>query len=138
MIGPKRIINRAKRIKIYTVPMVSHWGNRTALSIMQNRDKVLAREFDDIRRKSNLVSIWAKGRGDVSWSEPDGCAVGFLSYEGELSSIEACERLYLEHKVRVIPGAFFHLEKGFRLSLAPPYDLLKEALSRIDAFLDKL
>ncbi len=138
LIGPKRTINRARRLKIYTVPMVSHWGNDIALSILQNRSKVLPPEFEAIRKRSNLVSVWAKGRGDVHWSEPDGCAVGFLSYDKDISSIDACERLYRDHDVRVIPGVFFRQERGFRISLSRPYELMKEALVEIDSFLDTL
>ncbi|MEA3559865.1 MAG: pyridoxal phosphate-dependent aminotransferase [Candidatus Thermoplasmatota archaeon] len=138
LIGPRRTINRARRLKAYSVPMVSHWGNRVALSILRNRGKVLPAEFSKIRKKLNLVSAWAKGRDDVQWSEPDGCSVGFLGYESDIPSIEACERLYNDHDVRVIPGAFFHQERGFRMSVSKPYDLIRDALVEIDTFLDSL
>lgn len=136
MIGPKRTVNKARRMKIYSVPMVNHWGNRVALSILKNRHRVLPDEFEGIRKRSNLVSTWAKGRDDVRWSEPDGCAVGFLTYDHDIDSIDLCEELYKGHDVRVIPGAFFHQEKGFRISLASPYDVIKEALVEIDSLLD--
>ncbi|MBN1539837.1 MAG: pyridoxal phosphate-dependent aminotransferase [Candidatus Thermoplasmatota archaeon] len=138
LVGPRRLMNRARRQKLYTVPMVSHTGNRTALEILRKRDKVMPGCLSDIREKLNLVSLWAKGRSDVHWSDPDGCAVGFLRYDHEIPSIDACERLYKDHGVRVIPGEFFHLEKGFRMSVSKPYDIVKGALTKIDRFFDSL
>ncbi len=138
MVGPKRIMNRARRLKIYSVPMVNHMGNRAALDILRKRDQVLPEEFMKLREKLNLVSTWAKGRKDVHWSEPDGCAVGLLRYDHDINSIEACDRLYKDHEVRVVPGEFFHMERGFRLSVAGDYETLKKGLEQIDTFLDKL
>jgi aspartate/methionine/tyrosine aminotransferase len=138
MMGPKRMINRAKRAKIYSVPMVNHMGNRIALKILRERHKVLPGEFSGIREKLNLVSAWASGRDDVHWSEPDGCAVGFLRYDHDVPSVEVCNALYNDHQVRVVPGEFFHLEKGFRLGVAGDYDILKGGLERIDRYLDTL
>jgi aspartate/methionine/tyrosine aminotransferase len=138
LIGPKRSMNRARRQKIYTVPMVNHMGNRVALEILKKRDDVMPDQLSEIREKLNLVSLWAKGRSDVHWSDPDGCAVGFLRYDHDISSVDACERLYEYHGVRVIPGEFFHQERGFRLSVSKPYDLIKGALTEIDSFFDSL
>lgn len=138
MIGPRRYLNKARRLKIYTVPMVNHIANRTVREVLINSHKVLPAYFDEIRLKERLVSQWAAGRKDVQWSSPDGCAVGFLSYEHDENSVEICDRLYREKKVRVIPGEFFHLEKGFRIGLAGDYEVLKGALRAVDELLDRL
>jgi aspartate/methionine/tyrosine aminotransferase len=138
MVGPRRIMNRARRLKVYSVPMVSHMGNRVAYRILKNRDEVLSKEFSILRDKLNLISTWAKGRSDVHWSEPDGCAVGFLRYDHDRSSLEVCEELYTDHEVRVVPGEFFHIERGFRMSAAADYESLKGGLERIDTYLDSL
>lgn len=138
LIGPRRIANRARRLKIYTVPMVSHIGGRIAHRILSTRDSVLPQEFARIREKLNLVSTWAKGRSDVHWSEPDGCAVGFLRYDHDIPSVDACERLYADHQVRVVPGEYFHIENGFRLGVAGDYNDLKGGLREIDRFLDSV
>jgi aspartate/methionine/tyrosine aminotransferase len=138
MIGPKRIINRARRSKIYSVPMVNHMGNRIALEILRKRDIILPAEFKSLREKLNIVSSWAKGRKDVHWSEPDGCAVGFLRYDHDINSLEVCERLYDDHEVRVVPGEFFHLERGFRVSVAVDTATLKGGLMEIDRFFDQV
>ncbi|MGA1793229.1 MAG: aminotransferase class I/II-fold pyridoxal phosphate-dependent enzyme [Thermoplasmatota archaeon] len=138
MVAPKRIANRARRTKIYTVPMVFHMGERVAHRLLRSRDAVMPGEFAKLREKLNLVSAWAKGRNDVHWSEPDGCAVGFLRYGHDIPSVEACEKLYTEHQVRVVPGEFFHIENGFRLGVAGDYENLKEGLAQIDRFLDSL
>ncbi len=138
MVAPKRYANIARQQKIFTVPMVNHQGNRTALEVLRSRHKVLPKEFRAVREKLNLVSMWARGRDDVEWSEPDGCVVGFLRYKYKMSSIAACERLYKDFEVRAIPGAFFHEERGFRIGVGQPYDVVKGALKRIDEFLDGL
>jgi aspartate/methionine/tyrosine aminotransferase len=138
LIGPKRYINKAKRLKIYTVPMVDRIANKKTLEILRNSHKVLPEYFAELRLKEKLVSQWAAGRDDVGWSSPDGCAVGFLSYKYDIPSVELCNRLYTEKEVRVIPGEFFHLEKGFRLGMAGDYGTLKASLVAIDELLDSL
>ncbi len=138
LIGPKRMINRAKRLKIYSTPMVNHMANVMALEVLRNSHKVLPPYFRSIRENEKLVSQWAAGRDDVYWSSPDGCAVGFLMYEQDISSVDLSERLYDQSEVRVIPGEFFHQDRGFRISLAGVYSDLKEALLRIDNTLDSL
>jgi len=138
LVGPKRYINKARRLKIYTTPMVNHIANRMTLEVLKNSSSVLPPYFKEIREKERLISQWAAGRNDVQWSSPDGCAVGFLSYDHDLPSIELCSRLYDEKKVRVIPGEFFHLEKGFRIGMAGDYSVLKGALLAIDELLDSI
>lgn len=138
LIGPKRVINRARSIKIFTVPMVNSIANRIALDLLRNRHKVLPEYFSKIRKKEQLVSQWAAGRDDVHWSSPDGCAVGFLTYDHSIPSIDICDRLYNEKEVRVIPGTFFHNEHGFRISLAADYQILKDALLSMDDLFDTL
>jgi len=136
--GPKRLVARARRIKIMIDPMVSHFGNRMALSILNARDQVLPGTFEDLREKLRLVSQWAKGRSDVHWSHPHGCAVGFLRYDHDIGSIELCERLYKEKGTKVIPGAFFRSEGGFRIGLTAPYETIRGGLEMIDALMDEL
>jgi aspartate/methionine/tyrosine aminotransferase len=99
---------------------------------------VLPGAFAELREKLRLVMTWARGRDDVHWSEPDGCAVGFLRYDHDVPSIEFCERMYKEYDTRVIPGEFFHLEKGFRIGLTRSYEEVKGGLGMIDTFLDDL
>ena len=138
LVGPKRIINRARRLKIYSTPMVNHMANDMVLNVLKNAHKVLPPNFALIRENEKLVSQWAAGRDDVSWSSPDGCAVGFLLYDHHMQSADLCEMLYKEKDIRVIPGEFFHQERGFRISLAADYEILKEALLRIDNTFDSL
>jgi aspartate/methionine/tyrosine aminotransferase len=138
LVGPKRIVNRVRRLKIYSTPMVNHMANLMTLEVLTNAHKVLPSCFDSIRESEKLVSQWAAGRDDVHWSSPDGCAVGFLHYDHDMPSADLCEMLYEEKEIRVIPGEFFHQEKGFRISLAGDYEKLKEALRRIDSTFDSL
>ncbi|GEM_PF-2788893 len=138
MVGPRRILNRAARNKMYTVPMTNPISHYITLDILRNAHRVLPGYFAGIREKENLVYQWAAGRGDVVWSRPDGCAVGFLCYDHPQDSVELCERLYNEKDVRVIPGDFFHIGRGFRIALSPKYEILKEALKRMDDLLDTL
>jgi aspartate/methionine/tyrosine aminotransferase len=138
LVGPKRMINRARRLKIYSTPMVNHMANLTTLEILRRSHEVLPPYFRAIRENEKLVSQWAAGRSDVQWSSPDGCAVGFLMYQHDIKSMKLCEKLYNEKGIRVIPGEFFHLEKGFRISLAGDYNTLKQALLGVDDMFDSM
>ncbi|MDG6224945.1 MAG: aminotransferase class I/II-fold pyridoxal phosphate-dependent enzyme [Candidatus Thermoplasmatota archaeon] len=138
MIGAKRVVQRARSIKIMTDPMISNYGNRLALQALKARDHVLPEAFSALREKLRLVSSWARGRKDVHWSAPDACAIGFLRYDHRLSSLDFCRRLYHDHGTRAVPGAFFHAERGLRIGLTAPYEEIRGGLERIDALLDEI
>lgn len=138
LIGPRRFIRRAAHQKLMMVPLVSHLGTGVALEVLRRRGAVLPARFEDIRSKLRLVSTWAKGRSDLFWSEPDGCSVGLLRYTQDIPSVELCRRLLSERDVKVVPGEFFHMEKGFRIGLSVNYDVLREGLAQIDSFFDEL
>ncbi|MGA1821290.1 MAG: aminotransferase class I/II-fold pyridoxal phosphate-dependent enzyme [Thermoplasmatota archaeon] len=138
LIAPRRIANHARKAKSYMVPMVCHMGNRLAYHILRDRDKVLPGAFSELREKLRLVSQWAAGRPDVHWSEPDGCAIGFLRYDHDVPSTEMAAVLYERYDTKVVPGEFFHIEKGFRIGLSRPYDEIKGGLTMIDRCLDDL
>ncbi len=138
LIGPRRHIRRAAHQKLMMVPLVSHLSTGVALEVLRRRGTVLPAKFEEIRSKLRLVSMWAKGRSDLFWSEPDGCPVGFLRYTHDLPSAEVCRRLLRERSVKVVPGEFFHIEKGFRMGLNVDYNVLREGLARIDSFFDEL
>jgi len=138
MIAGKRLVARAKKVKIMTDPMVSNYGNKLALAVLKNRQAVLPKAFSDLREKLLLVKSWASGRSDVKWSDPDGCAVGFLRYDHNIPSLEFCERLHKDYGTRTIPGAFFHIERGFRIGLTKPYQEIKGGLEMIDQMLDDI
>lgn len=138
LIAPRRIANHARKVKSYLVPTVGHLGNRVASEILKDRDRVLPGAFSELRDKLRLVSQWAAGRSDVHWSEPDGCPIGFLRYDHEVPSIEMATALYERYDTRVMPGEFFHIEKGFRIGLSRPYEEIKGGLTMIDSCLDDL
>jgi len=138
MIGPRRIINHARKIKRMMVPMVSHLGNGVALEMLRRREMVLPYEFRTLRDKQMLVSKWAAGRSDVNWSEPDGCAIGFLRYDHDIPSTEMAKTLYEEYGVRVLPGDLFHMERGIRIGMGKDYEEIKGGLTGIDRLLDSL
>ena len=137
LIGPRRVIGRARRVKVYTMPMVSMYGNRTAKEILEGRERYMPGALSEVRDKLRLVSEWARGRDDVHWSEPDGCAVGFLLYDHNIPSVDFAKGLLRDKGVKVVPGAFFHMEGGIRLGVALDYERLKAALERLDRFLDE-
>jgi aspartate/methionine/tyrosine aminotransferase len=138
LVGPKRLINHSRKIKRMMVPMVSHLGNRVALEMLRRRADVLPNMFEKLRDIQLLVSKWAAGRSDVHWSEPDGCAVGFLRYDHDIPSMEMARVLYHEYGVRVLPGVLFHMEGGIRIGMGKEYDEVKGGLTMIDGYLDTL
>jgi aminotransferase len=85
--------------------------------------------------------VWELNRIGMATHKPQGAFYFFSSVKKfGLPSLEFAKRLLFEEKVAVVPGEAFGKEyEGFiRMSYANSLDNLKEALIRMERFVDKL
>lgn len=138
-LAPSEIISSMMLIHQYTMmcaPITAQIGAIEALKNGESEMKKMVREYD--RRRHLIV----KGLNDIGLNcfNPKGAFYAFPSVQGTgLSSDEFAEHLLNEERVVTIPGsAFGETGEGFlRCAYAASREDIKEALERMDRFLDR-
>lgn len=138
--GPVPVIKHMLKIHQYAImssPTVSQYAAIEALENCDNEVNKMVAEYD--MRRRYLVDGF--NRLGLDCFSPDGAFYVFPSIKSTgLSSEEFCEKLVFTKKVAVVPGnAFGESGEGFvRVSYAYSLNHLKEALKRIEEFLNEL
>ncbi|NLE94733.1 MAG: pyridoxal phosphate-dependent aminotransferase, partial [Dehalococcoidia bacterium] len=138
--GPSDIITAMLDIAQHTMlcpPNATQWAALAALNMDDEADFARILANYDQRRALLYTEL---NRMGLTTAEPKGAFYIFpdISVTG-LSANEFCEKLLLEEKVMVLPGDSFG-EQGknhVRICYATPYEGIKEALQRIERFVDR-
>jgi aminotransferase len=137
--GPVQIIAAMTKIHQYMMlcaPIMSQMAACEALLTGRDSMEEMKREYR--RRRSFIVD--GLNRIGLDCALPQGAFYAFASVKKSgLSSIEFCRRLLKEEKVAVVPGtAFGDNGEGYvRISYAAAMDKIKEALGRMQRFLER-
>jgi len=138
--GPKEIIAAMTKIHQYTimcVPITSQMAAAEALVSGKRSVEQMKREYN---RRRLLMTAELNSLG-LKCSRPQGAFYIFPSIKSTgLSSMEFSRKLLEEEKVAVVPGTAFGAccEGYIRISYASSLENLKEALSRMKRFLEKI
>ena len=138
--GPSEIIKQMTKIHQYCIMCAPTTSQYAAVEALKNGDEDVAkmREAYDGRRR---YLLHAMAEMNLKCFEPKGAFYIFpnISRFG-LTSEEFATQLLMEEKLAVVPGtAFGDCGEGFiRISYAYSLDDLKEAISRINRFVQKL
>ena len=138
--GPSDVISAMNKIHQYTMLCAPIMSQKAAVEAIENCDDEVSDMANEYNRRRRLVYGRFNEMG-LKCSEPNGAFYIFPSIkETGLSSEEFSKRLLEEEKVAVVPGtAFGEAGEGYiRCSYANSMDLLKEALDRIERFVDPL
>jgi len=125
------------KVHQYTVSSTSSISQYAALAANIN-DTISITET--LRKRKDFLCR-AFDQMNIDYVTPEGAFYLFVNIQRfGLSSMTFCERLLTEARVAVIPGeAFFGSPKNYiRLSYAASMDELKEAIHRIQAFIQSL
>ncbi len=137
--GPGPVIAAMTKIHQYMMlcaPIMSQMAACEALLTGHDSMEEMKREYR--RRRSFIVD--GLNRIGLDCALPQGAFYAFASVKKSgLSSIEFCRRLLKEEKVAVVPGtAFGDNGEGYvRISYAAAMDKIKEALGRMQRFLER-
>ena len=138
--GPKTLIQAMKKIHQYAIMCSPTTSQYAAIEAMRNGDasvEMMVKEYN--RRRRVLVDGFRKLGLDCF--EPLGAFYVFPCIKSTgLSSDEFCEQLLLSEKVLAVPGnAFGACGEGYiRACYAASYEDIKEALVRIERFLNQI
>lgn len=138
--GPTQIIEQMLKIHQFAIMCAPTTSQYAAIEALRNGDKDVSdmRESYDQRRRFLMHSFKKMG---LDCFEPFGAFYVFPSIKRfGLTSEEFATRLLMEEKVAVVPGtAFGDCGEGFlRISYAYSLADLKKALSKIEAFVERL
>ena len=138
--GPRELVGQIIKLHQYGIMSAPTMSQYAAIEAMQYGDEDIAnmREEYDGRRRFLLDGFRTLG---LDCFEPKGAFYMFPSIKRfGMTSEEFATRLLREEKVAVVPGtAFGDCGEGFlRVSYAYSLKSLKEALSRIKRFVDRL
>lgn len=138
--APAPIVSQIVKIHQYAImcsPFVSQNAAVEALTSCDGEVKKMTSEYD--KRRRFLVSEF--NRLGLTCFNPEGAFYVFPCIKSTgLTSEEFCERLLFERKVAAVPGSSFGTsgEGYIRISYAYSLKHLKEAMSRIELFLEDL
>jgi len=138
-IGPKEIIAIMTKIHQYAIMSSPTTSQYAAIEALKNGDEDIERMREEYNYRRRVIVDGFRKIG-LSCFEPEGAFYVFPSIsETGISSEDFCEQLLYSQKVAVVPGnAFGESGEGFvRCSYAYSIENIKEALDRIDRFVNK-
>ena len=138
--GPKNIIQQMTKLHQYAIMCAPTTSQYAAVEALRNGDEdvKMMREAYNQRRRYLVHAFKEMG---LECFEPYGAFYIFPCIkEFGMTSEEFASRFLMEEKVAVVPGtAFGDCGEGFlRISYAYSLDNLKEALGRLQKFIDRL
>ena len=137
--GPADVIAAITKIHQYGIMSAPTMGQYGALEGLRNGDEVVAKMVASYDERRKVIVQGFRDMG-LSCFEPKGAFYCFPCIKSTgMSSEEFVEQLLMEEKVAVVPGnAFGASGEGFiRCSYASSMENIKEALKRIEAFINR-
>lgn len=138
--APPEICDAAFRIHQYIMMCASRVGQIAALAALRRGSEDMRSMVEEYRLRRNMF-VKDLNRIGLNCHKPRGAFYAFPSIEGTgLTDFEFTEKLLVEQHVAVVPGSAFGRSGSdhLRCAYANSRDNLKEAVSRIECFLDKL
>ena len=138
--GPAPIIAQMTKIHQFAIMSAPTTSQYAAIEALRNGDNDIAEMVEEYDMRRRLV-VSGFNRLGMDCFEPKGAFYCFPSVKRTgMSSEEFCEKLLFSKKVAVVPGiAFGRSGEGFiRVSYCYSTEHIKEALSRIEEFLNEL
>ncbi|MCM8789836.1 MAG: aminotransferase class I/II-fold pyridoxal phosphate-dependent enzyme, partial [Candidatus Omnitrophica bacterium] len=136
--GPKEIIAAMTKIHQYTIMCVSITAQMAACEALHSGRKSVEEMKWEYKRRREFIVDGLNNLG-LECRKPEGTFYIFASVKKTgLSGLEFAKGLLKEQKVAVVPGTAFgsDFEEYVRISYASSFENLKEALGRIQKFLD--
>jgi aspartate/methionine/tyrosine aminotransferase len=135
LIADERFAERARTV-VSHVPGASAPSVALARRFFAHREELVAASRDHLRRNHELLASFVADREELAGEIPEGCTFGFVRHERADGGtvVEAA----LENEVLVVPGRFFDMEEGVRLSAGRDTDEVQAALEAFGEVLDDL
>ena len=139
ILAHKDLIEMMNKIHQYTIMCASTISQFAAIEAINNGDDDVREMFISFRQRRNYI-VKELNRIGLKTHMPEGAFYVFPSIKiTGLSSEEFCEKLLDEQNLALVPGnAFGQSGEGYvRISYAYSLEEIKEAIRRLERFLDK-
>ena len=143
-VGPKDVIAQCNVLQGHSTSNINSITQKAGIAALTGPQDEVATMLNEYRRRRDAVHAWLTADPRFVCVKPGGAFYLFpyiadlLSPGGIKSSGEFAEALLKEVAVAVTPGEGFDAPGFFRLSYATSIERLKEGVSRINAFVQKL
>ena len=138
IVGPKDLIHAVSVHRDYNTISVGMVDDYLAALALENRDKVLARGRAIVRGNLAILSDWVGAEPLISWVKPRSGTTAALRYGINMPSERLCIRLLEETGVMLTPGSALDMEGYLRIGYANAPAILREGLSRMSEFLERI
>ncbi len=139
-LGPEDIISAMTKIHQYTMLCAPIMGQVAAIEAMEHGSEELERMRNEYRRRRNFI-VSELNRLGLKTRLPEGAFYTYTDISSTgMDSMEFAQRLLWEEKVAVVPGVAFSPggHRFIRISYASSLDKLRQAVFRMEAFLERL
>ena len=138
-LGPEPVISQMTKLHQYAIMSAPTTAQYAAIEALKHGDSDIERMREEYDTRRRLI-VDGFCRMGLQCFEPEGAFYVFPSIKiSGLSSEEFCEQLIYSQHVAIVPGtAFGDCGEGFaRVSYSYSLNLIKEALERIERFLNE-
>jgi len=118
------------------VPSVAAPSRALAKRFFAHRETLVDASREHLRRNNELLSDFVDDREDLSGRVPDSCTFGFVEHE-RADGDELAEAAW-DADILVVPGRFFGMPKGIRLSAGRDTDEIRAGLDAFGELLDDM
>ncbi len=139
-LGPEDIISAMTKIHQYTMLCAPVMGQIAGMEAIENGEEVLEYMRNEYRRRRNFI-VAELNRLGLKTRLPEGAFYTYTDISSTgMDCMKFAERLLLEEKVAVVPGLAFSPKGGnfIRISYASSLDKLRQAIFRMEAFLERV
>ena len=126
-----------RKYRDYTMICAGVFSDQAACLVLQNRDKVLARNREIVQNNLKIFKDWVAKTPNVSCVFPNGVSTSFVKLETKTSSLEFCQNLLRDTGVLLVPGEAFDVPGHARLGYCAPTETLKKGLAVLADYLNK-
>ncbi|MCD8377600.1 MAG: aminotransferase class I/II-fold pyridoxal phosphate-dependent enzyme [Candidatus Gastranaerophilales bacterium] len=112
----------------YNTISIGRIDDYLAAIALENKDKIIRRNLDIIRRGKQIVSNWIDKEHHFSWVEPKGGTCALLKYDFEYGSYDMCKKLSEETGVLFLPASALEMDGYLRIGYCGNTNMLKEGL----------
>lgn len=138
--GPRQLIEQITKIHQYAIMSAPTTAQYAAIEALRHGDAAVQAMYEEYDMRRRLI-VSGFNRIGLTCREPKGAFYAFPCIRSTgMTSDEFCENLLYSQKVAVVPGTAFGAGgEGFiRASYCYSTEHIKEALSRIQRFLDEI
>ena len=139
-VGAKPLIAKLRAIQTHATTCHAPFIEKAAIKALTMGKEAVLDHVLEMKRLRDLCASLLHGVCGIKMPPPEGAFYFFIDlrpFLGQSSSQSFCEALLLNKSVALVPGEAFGAPGFARLSYAVPEAVLKEAIHRLQEFLEK-